>query len=396
MSAGIRPRLRRSRSGSASGFSTVAAVQGLAPPAVFFSYADAPERRAALAAPPGSLERYRLYGLDEVAARGVRVRHNLERQSIPRWARLGDGVARSLVGAVGGYGGDFGSILASLRVANTSDVIVSTVDRVGIPLILLANLGIVRRPIVYIAIGLPERLAQLRGTAARRLYRRALRGTRVILSYADSEVAWLRDWLGPGGPPVVFIPFGVDVHAFRAGHNAGGGVDVVSVGADPQRDFKLLVAVAERQPELSFHVVATEEWGRVLGKPPANVSFESGLSLEQVRDRLAAARVVALPVKPNSYSGATTVLLQAMALAKPVVVSRTDAIATGYGLEDRTNCRLVEPGDSGAFEQALLETLADPGTLGARARETVELGFSWEHYTSALWKMLSSAWEPEP
>jgi glycosyltransferase involved in cell wall biosynthesis len=85
-----------------------------------------------------------------------------------------------------------------------------------------------------------------------------------------------------------------------------------------------------------------------------------------------------------------------MALAKPVVVSRTDAIADGYGLEDRTNCRLVEPGDSGAFEQALLETLADPGTLGARARETVELGFSWERYTSTLWKMLSCAWEPEP
>ena len=371
-------------------------MQGSAPSAVFFSYADAPERRAALAAQPGSLERYRLFGLDEVAARGVRVRHNLERRSIPPWARLGDGIARSLVEAVGGYGGDFASILASLRAANASDVILSTVDRVGIPLILLANLGIVRRPIVYTAIGLPERLVQLRGTPARRLYRRALRRTRVILSYAESEVAWLRDWLGPGGPPVVFIPFGVDVHAFGGWHNAGAPVDVVSVGADPHRDFKLLVDVASRHPELSFHIVATEEWGRVLGKPPANVSFESGLSLAQVRDRLAAARVVALPVKPNSYSGATTVLLQAMALAKPVVVSRTDAIATGYGLEDRTNCRLVEPGDPDAFEQALLETLADPGMLGARARETVELGFSWERYTSALWKMLSCAWEPEP
>jgi glycosyltransferase involved in cell wall biosynthesis len=372
-------------------------VQGSAPAVVFFSYADAPERRAALAAPPGSLERYRLFGLDEVAARGVRVRHNLERRSIPPWARLGDGIARSLVEAVGGYGGDFASILASLRAANASDVILSTVDRVGIPLILLANLGIVRRPIVYTAIGLPERLVQLRGTPARRLYRRALRRTRVILSYAESEVAWLRDWLGPGGPPVVFIPFGVDVQAFRPGYNADAGVnvDVVSVGADPHRDFKLLVGVASRHPELSFHVVATEEWGRLLGTPPANVSFESGLSLAQVRDRLAAARVVALPVKPNSYSGATTVLLQAMALAKPVVVSRTDAIATGYGLEDRTNCRLVEPGDPDAFEQALLETLADPGTLGARARETVELGFSWERYTSALWKMLSCACEPE-
>ena len=372
---------------------TVSAVPASLPAAVFFAYADAPERRAALVAPPGSLERYRLFGLDDVAARGVRVRHNLERRSMPPWARLGDGVARSLVQAVGGYGGDFASILASLRAANECDVILSTVDRVGIPLILLGEVGIVRRPIVYTAIGLPERLVQLRGTPARRLYCRALRRTRAIVSYAESEVAWLRDWLGPGGPPAVFIPFGVDVHAFHPGHNAGAGVDVVSVGADPHRDFNLLVGVAARHPELMFQVVATEEWRRVFGELPANVSFESGLSLEQVRDRLGAARVVALPVQPNSYSGATTVLLQAMALAKPVVVSRTDAIAAGYGLEDRTNCRLVEPGDPDAFEQALLETLADPGTLGARARETVERGFSWERYTSELWKILSRAWE---
>jgi glycosyltransferase involved in cell wall biosynthesis len=293
---------------------------------------------------------------------------------------------------VGGYGGDFASILASLRSANRSNVIFSTVDRVGIPLILLAELGIVRRPIVYTAVGLPERLLQLRGAPARRLYRRALRRTRAIVSYAESEVDWLRDWLGPGGPPVVFVPFGVDVHAFRA-DGAGTGADVVSVGADPHRDFELLVRIASRHPELAFDVVATEEWRRALGKLPANVSFESGLSLEQVRDRLAAARVVALPVQPNSYSGATTVLLQAMALAQPVVVSRTDAIAGGYGLEDRTNCRLVEPGDPEAFEQVLLETLADPGTLGARARETVENGFSWERYTGALWEILCGAWE---
>ena len=366
-------------------------MQGATPSAVFFAYADVPERRAALAAPAGSLERYRLFGLDEVAALGPRVRHNLEPRSLPRRARLGDRVARSLVGAVGGYGGDFASILASLGAANESDVIFSTVDRVGIPLVLLANFGIVRRPIVYTAIGLPERLVQLRGTLARRLYRRSLRRTRVVVSYAESEVVWLRDWLGPGGPPVVFIPFGVDVHAFRPGNNAAAGVDVVSVGADPHRDFELLLGIASRHPELLFDLIATEEWRRTLGELPANVSFESGLSLEQVRDRLAAARVVALPVKPNSYSGATTVLLQAMALAKPVVVSRTEAIAAGYGLEDGTNCRLVAPGDPDAFTRALLETLADPGTLGARARETVEVGFSWEHYTRALWEVLSSA-----
>jgi len=360
--------------------------RSIAPAAVFFAYADAPARRAALAAPAGSPERYRLFGLDEAATRGVRTGHNLERRSLPVWARVGDRVARSLVRAAGGYGGDFASVLASLRSANDADVILSTVDRVGIPLILLAQLGIVRRPVVYVAVGLPERLAQLRGRFARRLYRRALRRTRAIVSYAQSEVDALREWLGPGGPPVVFIPFGVDVDAFRPGGSRAA-VDVVSVGADPHRDFELLAEIAARHPELSFCIVA----GHASPNVPANVTFERGLPLEQVRDRLAAARVVALPVKPNSYSGATTVLLQAMALAKPVVVSRTDAIARGYGLEDGTNCRLVEPGDPGAFEAALLETLRDPGTLGERARETVERGFTWERYTNALWDILAGA-----
>ena len=78
-----------------------------------------------------------------------------------------------------------------------------------------------------------------------------------------------------------------------------------------------------------------------------------------MRDRLERARVVALPVRDNSYSGATTVLLQAMALGKPVVVTRTAAIATGYGLVDGENVRLVAPGDAAAFGRAVVELLRD-------------------------------------
>jgi glycosyltransferase involved in cell wall biosynthesis len=171
---------------------------------------------------------------------------------------------------------------------------------------------------------------------------------------------------------------------------------VISVGADPRRDFDLLKTVASRRPELSFRIVATADHARALGALPANVAIETDLPLEQVRERLADARVVALPVRDNSYSGATTVLLQAMAMAKAVVVSRTEAIADGYGLEDHVNCRLVAPGDGEAFERALLDVVADAGaavSLGTRARETVERSFSWERYADALWQVLSSAAE---
>lgn len=359
---------------------------------VFFAFRDAPERRAALRAPE-SLDRYRLFGLDEVEARGVAVRHNLERAGPPPlWARTLDRTINAALGRAGGYGGDFASVLASLRLANAADVVFSTVDTVGIPAMLLKRAGALRSPLVYTAVGLPERLVQLRSDSARRLYATALRRTEAIVAYSAVEADWVRRWIGPGGPPVFFVPFGVDVGSFRPAADRPPDVDVVSVGADPQRDFELLMAVASRRPDLSLRIVTTADRARSLHPLPANVSIETGLPLEEVRARLAAARVVALPVRANTYSGATTVLLQAMALAKPVVVSRTDAIARGYGLEDGLNCRLVPPGDIDAFELALVETVAGAEaavSLGLRARETVERCFSWERYTDALWEILS-------
>jgi glycosyltransferase involved in cell wall biosynthesis len=362
------------------------------PTSVFFALRDAPERRAALAAPAGDPERYRLFGLDEVARR-ARVRHNLERDGPPAaWARVTSTAVNKLVYGAGGYGGDFASILPSLRAINAADVVFSTVDTVGLPLMLLRRAGVVRTPVVYTAIGLPERLVQLRGERVGRLYRGVLRRTCAIVSYSQSESEWLRDWLGPGAPPVRFIPFGVDTDAFRPEPGVKSDLDVLSVGADPRRDFELLVAVARRRPDVGFRIVASSDNARVLTSVPENVTVETDIPLSAVRDRLAAARVVALPVRDNSYSGATTTLLQAMAMARPVVVSRTDAIVGGYGLEDGVNCRLVPPGDAAALEQALLELLAGADAsraLGIRARETVERSLSWERYTDALWDVLS-------
>ncbi|HET7745503.1 MAG TPA: glycosyltransferase, partial [Gaiellaceae bacterium] len=102
-------------------------------------------------------------------------------------------------------------------------------------------------------------------------------------------------------------------------------------------------------------------------------------------------------VKENTYSGATTVLLQAMALGKAVVVSRTAAISRGYQLEDGLNCRLVPPGDFGALDHAVGGLLADAenaAALGARARRTVEEHLTWDRYASAIVELLAAAASP--
>jgi glycosyltransferase involved in cell wall biosynthesis len=192
---------------------------------------------------------------------------------------------------------------------------------------------------------------------------------------------------------VEFVRFGVDTYAFRPAEEEPL-VDVVSIGADPHRDFALLLRVAGALPQTSFNVVTTADQARTLSPVPPNVAVETDLPFSEMRRRLERARIVALPVRENTYSGATTVLLQSLASGKPVVVTRTRAIDSGYGLVDGDNCRLVAPGDAEAFEQAVARILGDElhaRALGARARETAVRELTWERYAGRIEGVLLDA-----
>ena len=363
---------------------------------VFYAYRDSPQRRRALAAPSGAPERYLLFGLDQLVERGWSARHDLERAGEPpAWARAAGAALKAGLERAGGYGGDFATVLASLRQANRADVVLSTVDTVGIPLLLLAKAGRVRPPLVYVAIGLPERLERLESNRMRRLYAQALGATAAVLAYSEHEVDELRSFMVAHGEAtrVEFVPFGVDERAF-APSLVQPATDVVMAGADPHRDVELFVGLAAAMPNRSFALVTTADRARRLTSRPPNLAVEADISFEEMKRRLEEARVVALPVLDNSYSGATTVLLQAMALGKPVVVSRTKAIARGYGLADGANCRLVEPGDAAGFAAALAGVLRDEWharSLGALARRTVEEQLTWSSYVDRIEAIIGDA-----
>lgn len=365
---------------------------------VFYAYRDSPQRRSALAAPLGAPERYLLFGLDQLAERGWTARHDLERAGVPpAWARVSGAAMKSALERAGGYGGDFATVLASLRTANRADVILSTVDTVGIPLLLLSRAGRVRPPLAYIAIGLPERLARLRTERMRRLYARALGATATIAAYSEHEAEELRAYLAAHAEStrVEFLPFGVDERAF-APTVAQPSVDVVMAGADPHRDVDLFVGLAAEMPNRAFRLVTTADRARALRSRPPNLEVKTDIPFEEMKRWLEEARVVALPVLENSYSGATTVLLQAMALGKPIVVTRTKAIAFGYGLVDGENCRLVEPGDGQAFGRTLAGVLRDEWharSLGVRARRTIERDLTWERYVDRIEQLVVHAVE---
>ena len=114
-----------------------------------------------------------------------------------------------------------------------------------------------------------------------------------------------------------------------------------------------------------------------------------------MRRRLERARVVALPVRDNSYSGATTVLLQAMALGKPVVVTRDRGDRDGLRARGRaTTCGSSRRGTSAPSASRSGELLDDEPrarALGSRARATTEETLTWERYVDRIEALLAAA-----
>ena len=171
-------------------------------------------------------------------------------------------------------------------------------------------------------------------------------------------------------------------------------------GADPHRDVELFAGLAAEMPTRSFLLVTTADRARTLGSPPPNLAVEVDIPFDDMKLRLEEARVVALPVLDNTLLGRDDRAPAGDGAREAGRRdSRTQAIATGYGLVDGDNCRLVEPGDAAGFGRALQTVLRDEWharSLGARARRTVESGLTWDRYVDRIETLLRDASEAPP
>lgn len=360
---------------------------------IYFLFRDSPLRQAALHASPDHPARYSLYGMDALAERGWHTGHNLDlvrRQGrICHWSGfLMDRTLRLL----GGSSGDFASVLASLHAIRSSGLVVSTVDSLGVPLLWLRRLGLFFTPIMYVSIGFPERLRKM-SPFWQVVYKGLLRQASAVVAYGFEEADILRHYMGAARKDRVhFVPFSVNIRYFNPGLTAQKpSVDILSVGADPQRDFCLLIELARQHPEWSFAVIASGVSADLLKDSPPNMTLYRDLSLEDVRGHMISARMVVLPVKENTYSGATTTLLQCMATGKAVAVSRVGAIREGYGFQDGVNVRWIEPGSLESLSAAAAGLLADGELrrrLGAAARQHVVENLGWDRYVNEMEKCL--------
>ncbi len=176
--------------------------------------------------------------------------------------------------------------------------------------------------------------------------------------------------------------FGVDVGFWGEEGEMGGGGDgemgyILAVGNDARRDYGTLVE-AVRELDRPVKILTNRELPSNL---PGNVEHVRGsfhrpaVTDAELRELYRGAGVVVVPLVESIQPAGQSVALQAMAMGKTVVMTRTRGLWTGEDFPDGEGLRLVPVGDVAALRRALEMEPLDGEVVRGRVRErgTAEL-----------------------
>lgn len=181
-----------------------------------------------------------------------------------------------------------------------------------------------RKPLVIVACWLAQDL-QTTTPARRERLRRLYRQVTQVVVFSRNQRAILQEYLGMTESQVAVVHFGIDTNrADQLLATASDNGTWISVGRDLGRDWRTLVE-AMTLTNLPCDVIARP--GALPTMLPANVNALPAMPEAEYWQRLSACRGLILAVHELAYPSGQTVLLQAMALGKPCVITATPALA---------------------------------------------------------------------
>lgn len=290
--------------------------------------------------------------------------------------------------------------LAALRRLDGVDAVFSDGEHVGVPLALAMRARGRRTP--HLVLG-----HHLTTGAKRRVFRLLRPQARMsrVLVHSRRQLDLAAVQLGIPLARLAYVPYAADT-GFWSPRPAAEPSDerplIVACGRE-HRDYATLAAACGDLP-VRIRVAAGSLFSPSAREDrpdawPANfdVGFAEPLAL---RDLYARAAVVAVPLVPTDFQAGVTVIVEAMAMGKALVVSATDGQRDV--IEDGVTGVMVPPGDAGTLRDAIARLIADPAErrrLGANARDAAVARFGLDAYADGLARHLaeiSAPAEPAP
>lgn len=263
--------------------------------------------------------------------------------------------------------------------------IIAWSDKLGLVLAFLFKLTRSRRDLVMISVLLsdPEKRVFLRPLGVHS-------HLAAIINYGSSQMEIAATRLGVPRAKLHLLLQPVDERFFRPDLARPENL-VVAVGMEA-RDYPTLLRAADGlavDVEIAAGTTAAPDFGRGMESVddplPANVRLHSGLRPHEVRDLYARARAVVIPLHDVDYDAGVTTITEAMAMGKPVIVTRTRGQVDL--IEEGEQGTYVPPGDAAALRAAIERVLGDPEAaerMGRAGRALVERQHTLDSYVARI------------
>lgn len=140
-------------------------------------------------------------------------------------------------------------------------------------------------------------------------------------------------------------------------------VRIAAIGNDRDRDWESLVKAFRQNPRTEVRIATRRRVSKALEADNVRIAPASGL--KAARELYDWADVIVVPLRANTHASGITVVLEAVALGKPLIVTDIGALRDYFGPEHMT---YVPPHDVPALQRALDEIVANPALALQRAQ----------------------------
>ncbi len=227
----------------------------------------------------------------------------------------------------------------------------------------------------------------------RRLLAASVRSAAAVVCIATAARGRLLEQTSAEPARVHVAELGVDETWWTPSPPARNGY-VLAVGRDLARDYETFARAVEGLPTRAVLVAKEENLAGV--RLPRNVEVRLNIPPGEVRALYAEAACVVVPIHREDYrygteNSGTIALLEAMACARPVVVTDRPYLADYVRFEE--TALGVPAGDATALRRAVERTLGDPALaerVGRSARAAVESRFTSRLFAGRLAAVLRS------
>lgn len=204
---------------------------------------------------------------------------------------------------------------------------------------------------------------------------------------SKSEALYYRKIFGWKDRKVAFVPFHTDPEFLALVGEESEDEQYILTAGRTFRDYETFLE-AIRDIACKVIVVASP-WNISMKKVPANVTFKYDISMEHLIELIRHAAIVVVPLEDRKISTGQSVFLQAMAMGKSVIATKT-AGTVDY-IDHLKNGILVPPGDSRKMQEMirfLLYKGSQRRIIGRNAKTKVAEFYLPEHYFKNVSKIL--------